>query len=377
VVNKKLIELDSLRALMAFAVFVSHIQFLSGAQIWSFSLGGMAVAVFIMLSGFAITKSLLGSDASYGQYLARRFWRIYPAYLIGLLLGVCVSWHTPELLTQLGWVHPPSVVRIAERTLGEHEHFLAHLMAHLALVHGAIPDAVLYGVGLSFNNPAWSLSLEWQFYLVAPALLLFVQWAGRLAWASRLATIVVACAALAAMRIWFAPAFPQVPSFLPIQLAFFLVGILTAIHLEWLFAARSRMLGYALALLLLGLALGGLTNVLAMSIWSLTLVSCARSAPAVLRPVRTLLSMPWLALAGEASYSFYIIHEPVVLAIAAPIRRFWPHPSHHGFEIVLFALSFVPVCLLAWLMFNYIETPINRWAKARFRGARLQVAATA
>jgi len=82
-VNKKLIELDSLRALMAFAVFVSHAQFLSATEIWSFSLGGLAVTVFIMLSGFAITKSLIGSDASYRQYIARRFWRIYPVYLVG------------------------------------------------------------------------------------------------------------------------------------------------------------------------------------------------------------------------------------------------------------------------------------------------------
>ena len=34
--NKKLIELDSLRALMAFSVFVSHEQFLSGTEIWYF-----------------------------------------------------------------------------------------------------------------------------------------------------------------------------------------------------------------------------------------------------------------------------------------------------------------------------------------------------
>ncbi|MEP6505603.1 MAG: acyltransferase [Betaproteobacteria bacterium] len=375
--NKKLVELDSLRALMAFAVFISHIQFLSAAEIWSFSLGGMAVTVFIMLSGFAITKSLLGSDASYGQYLARRFWRIYPVYLVGLLLGVCVSWNTPALLQELGWVHPPSVARIAERTLGEHEHFLAHLLAHLALVHGAIPDALLYGAGLTFNSPAWSLSLEWQFYVVAPALLLAVRWGSRLAWPARIVAIVVGCAALAAMRIGFGPAFPQVPSFLPIQLAFFLVGILTAIHLDWLAAARSRLLAYALGLVLLGLVLGGLTNVLAMAIWALTLVASAHTAPRVLQPVRKLLSMPLLALAGEASYSFYIVHEPVILAIAAPIKRAWPHPSHHGFELVLFVASFVPVCVLSWLMFRYIETPINRWAKTRFRGTPLQAAAVA
>lgn len=374
--NKKLIELDSLRALMAFAVFVSHAQFLSATEIWSFSLGGLAVTVFIMLSGFAITKSLMGSHATYRQYIARRFWRIYPVYLVGLALGLAVSWLTPDLLQSLGWVHGPSVARIVQRTASEHEMFGAHLGAHLMLLHGAIPDAVLYGSALAFNSPAWSLSLEWQFYLLAPAIIGAVKLALRLPPLGRVAAFAATLAVLVVARAQLAAWYDQVPSFLPQQLVFFLIGIASALRLEWATATRRRLFACAAGIVLVGAALGGVTNLMATSLWALTLVACAHTAPAWTAPVRRVLSLPRLALAGEASYSFYIIHEPLMLAAAAALHHVWPTRSHHGFELALM-LTVVPIGALAWLMFTRIETPINRWARDQFRGTPTAAVAAA
>ena len=92
---KKLVELDSLRGLMAFWVFLSHVLFLggySGNHLKDIlSQGGLAVYVFVILSGFAITSSLIHSRNNYGAFMARRFFRIYPAYLVGLALGLATS----------------------------------------------------------------------------------------------------------------------------------------------------------------------------------------------------------------------------------------------------------------------------------------------
>jgi len=45
---------------------------------------------------------------------------------------------------------------------------MSHLLAHLTLLHGALPHNILPASEYMFLAPAWSLSLEWQFYLIAP-----------------------------------------------------------------------------------------------------------------------------------------------------------------------------------------------------------------
>ncbi len=51
--------------------------------------GGMAVNGFFLISGFLITKSAIASS-SLVSYFQKRFLRIYPAYLISLLLTCCL-----------------------------------------------------------------------------------------------------------------------------------------------------------------------------------------------------------------------------------------------------------------------------------------------
>jgi len=49
------------------------------------------------------------------------------------------------------------------------------LLAHLTMLHGAVPDQILPGSSITYLPPAWSISVEWQFYLVAPFLFAFLK----------------------------------------------------------------------------------------------------------------------------------------------------------------------------------------------------------
>jgi peptidoglycan/LPS O-acetylase OafA/YrhL len=47
---------------------------------------------------------------------------------------------------------------------------MTELIAHLTMTHGLFPDGVLPNVWVSYLGAAWSLSTEWQFYVLALAL---------------------------------------------------------------------------------------------------------------------------------------------------------------------------------------------------------------
>jgi peptidoglycan/LPS O-acetylase OafA/YrhL len=115
--------------------------------------GWAGVAVFFVVSGFCIHLSF-ARNPGWRDFAARRFFRIYPPYLLALLLfAFCIPW------SRISWSSFGAV----------------QLGNHLALTHNFHPDC-FYGI-----NPAfWSIAVEAQLYLIYPLLLFFVsRWGWR------------------------------------------------------------------------------------------------------------------------------------------------------------------------------------------------------
>jgi peptidoglycan/LPS O-acetylase OafA/YrhL len=106
-----------------------------------FLYGAFGVGVFFLISGFVIPISL--RNLSTGQFLVRRFFRIYPVYwfclLISIVMYVVSSWY---------WSTP-----LSERITWP---FIAH---NLPLLHSAL------GIQ-SLDFVCWSLAVEVKFYVV-------------------------------------------------------------------------------------------------------------------------------------------------------------------------------------------------------------------
>lgn len=104
------------------------------------AIGWSGVDLFLLLSGFLIHWSTLrrGQASGWREFYGRRFWRIYPTYLVALLLFIAV------LGPFAGW----------------------DILAHVLLIHNYDPT-VFY----SINGVFWSLALEVQMYLFYPLLL--------------------------------------------------------------------------------------------------------------------------------------------------------------------------------------------------------------
>jgi peptidoglycan/LPS O-acetylase OafA/YrhL len=358
----RLAELDSLRGLMAIWVYISHVLFIVGAgnfgPIGIIKNGSIAVYVFIILSGYAISSSIMNSRASYSQYLLRRLARLYPIYLVGLLLGIMSSAAYPPLLTSLGWADKAEVARLVSRVRDEHSHFLAHLLAHLALIHGAIPNQMLNQSALSFNGPAWSLSLEMQFYVVAPVLVACLL-SGR-------APGLIIIAAVALTGNFLGHFFPYVGSFLPQSVGWFVLGILTAIHLPKLVDRPTTLFQISLAIFSVAMISHDLSILLPIIIWLGVMIGCTYKNYFT-SAFRLFMSWPPLVKFGEASYSFYILHMPILIIWGSLLIQHIHLNNKWSYAAALSA-SFPITGTAAILSYELFEKRINTWAKRTFAG---------
>ena len=98
-------EFDGLRGLLAAWVLLAHVSYLSHFEQFRVAMrAGMAVDIFLILSGFVIFN-LLDRGETYGAFITRRFFRLFPAFLLSLVFCVLLSEFLP------GWT--PETLRAA------------------------------------------------------------------------------------------------------------------------------------------------------------------------------------------------------------------------------------------------------------------------
>jgi peptidoglycan/LPS O-acetylase OafA/YrhL len=103
------------------------------------------VPLFFVISGFVIHLSFLQARGGFDvkRFYVRRFWRIYPPYLLALLFFT-----------------------VLERVYADGREGALQFFSHLLFVHN-LHDRSFFGI-----NPAfWSLAVEVQMYLLFPLLL--------------------------------------------------------------------------------------------------------------------------------------------------------------------------------------------------------------
>ena len=171
----KIRELDGLRGLLAVWVVVVHLLPTAGFSARDFGtfapLFGehLRVEIFSILSGFVIFLMIRRRQEGYLAFLAGRLLRLYPAYLLAFGLSVLLAPMMLEAVTSA----PFGGARMADRAVilqNSLDQPGAHILAHLTLLHGLVPQTWLPSAPYAFLGQAWNISTEFQFYLVAPVL---------------------------------------------------------------------------------------------------------------------------------------------------------------------------------------------------------------
>lgn len=81
---------DSLRGISALLVVFSHAFSSLTYNELNLNIGKVGVFIFFMISGFVIPFSLKNGDAPYSKFIISRFFRLYPAYWLSIVLACAV-----------------------------------------------------------------------------------------------------------------------------------------------------------------------------------------------------------------------------------------------------------------------------------------------
>ena len=130
-----------------------------------FQHGGASVDVFFVLSGLVIVQSLASFEYRPLPFLIARVARIYPVFLVVFTFAVAIQ-PLATSLEDMAWIGPDSGSRYLWAG-GWPPNWGIGIATHLTMTHGIFPDGVLPGAWVAFLGTAWSLSTEWQFYVLA------------------------------------------------------------------------------------------------------------------------------------------------------------------------------------------------------------------
>ena len=356
--------LDGLRGIAALLVVFFH----CGVELRfpPFVLPGFSgVHLFFVLSGYLISRPFLARLLaeqplpSWRKYCVRRFMRIYPTYLVALVIFVGMRF--------AGHLHTPSP---------------RDVFLHLLLVFNWGTPAEF----LSINIAMWTLAIEAQFYVILP---IAAAVAKRLFPAPAGLGAVLVCFAFALVG-WLSRVVEYswtLPGELRFRLPFsfldlFAMGMFAAYlelrHAYWL-RGRALLRGAMLlvaATMLFGanawlLAAGGgdwLRPPTLLLSWLYPTFICAGFALVLLvvltrvRDSVPVLTAAPLVFVGRISYSMYLFHVGVgylLLTRLPPTLGLWlgSHPPVYAIA------QLGPVVLVSYLVYRAVELPSLRWVE--------------
>lgn len=358
----RIAHLDSLRGLAALIVVFHHclvtfpafwevyqhpvgpglMRILGNTPMHLFWDGPEFVLVFFTLSGFVLSLPFwAGKGLSYGEFEIRRIFRIYPTYLVAVIVGATLmsllshgplrglsAWSTQFWNRPLDW-----------KTVVDHVFLMA-------------------SNGNNYiDTPVWSLVVEMHASLLFPLLVIAIEAseAGALAGALGLALLGDWAARIDPGGHPFLTSFATSASFLWL----FVVGALMARRREQLAAMVARIpVVLQVAILAAGLvALNAIWQFGAGETWrfveqsgAIVLVGSAAFMPWMKRAL-DLEPLRWL---GKISYSLYLIHFIVLFTVLYAFR------AEVTLARVVIAVPLLSI-LSAWALYHLVEVPSIAW----------------
>lgn len=364
-------ELDVLRFFAFLAVFFHHALprdashyvrngiplFATDLLLAAKSAGAYGVDLFFALSAYLITELLLREHAKRGTFSVSAFYirralRIWPLYFAFLALTIFI---VPSIFSD--------------------ERFGPMYIVSFALFFGNWVSAA-YGLPFSVASPLWSISVEEQFYIAWPLLLLLFG-------VSRIKQLAIVLLAIAfGTRIFLSQYGAEHPAVWCNTLARLdpiAMGAILAVVLR----GHAPKINGAFRVLMIGAALAGFLIVAkyleqdgptSIATYSITALASVVLLIAVLHKDARLLRFPpftWLVYLGRISYGLYVFHL-LSIALIGQVMFIPLLGMQANFEIRL-VMSLLLTVLFATVSYTLLEQPFLK-LKERFSVNRIEAA---
>ena len=325
-----------------------------------FALGWAGVAIFFAISGFCIHLSFARSASqSFVEFYIRRFFRIFPPYLLALITFV--------LIVPVNHEHIPTVS------------FWWQCVSHFFLIHN-FDTQTFYGINSSF----WSLAVEVQLYLIYPVLVLMVRRFGWTAALVLLGVLELSCRTAMAFHFVQTGEMPKLLSGFPI--AYWFSWSIGAAVADAYLSNKPLPLAKSPLWLWAFLACGSwFVKPLAAYSFMLFAILTAATIAHLLSgggfsawrfPRLPRICAEHLRMTGVLSYSLYLWHEPCLRLVSMFLRNHLP--ASLDIDILRFFaccstwLILFPLCIL---LYRYCEIPATDVGKALVKKMRRTSAA--
>jgi peptidoglycan/LPS O-acetylase OafA/YrhL len=351
---KRLDSLDGVRGVLAVYVMLGHVAPFAVLPNWlqgAVSHGGAAVDVFFVLSGLVITQSLMHVHGRPAPFLIARIARIFPVFLAVFAVAVVVGpWSCG--FEHMPWIGPDSEAR-AICVKNWPQSWPVEIVAHLSMTHGLFPKATLPDIWVSFLGSAWSLSAEWQFYLLA----MFALGRRRLCW-----LLLALAVAGVAWRLTVPEPLLFSRAFLPNKAHFFALGVASVPVVRGDRGAMGRYLLVLIASLAICATEGGVGKLLPPLAWTFFLAVQMRPDLIGLRQASAVLCSRLARYLGAISYCIYLVNEPANKVAGEVLSRYADGDGALFTTLWLPVGIGVPILISAWLH-AYLEVPALRWGR--------------
>ena len=257
--------------------------------------------------------------------------------------------------------------RFLDQVNSEWKHWQWNVLWHLPMLHGIVPDSKGNCTGVAFLGQAWSVSLEWQFYLIAPLAYLAAVSRRPL----KRVGICVFCLYLFLGKDLLTQdvisGYSGLGAFLPFHVEYFFVGSVSyfifreirhigsdvyfpvAACIAWFF--WNRFTPFCIWIVFLGLLLE----------------NPASYSAKILYP---LFSHAVVQFLGRISYSIYLSHMLVLYVAEYFVLRYMPNLSSIAYFWILLVATVGGTVLASAMLYRFVESPGIRYGAkfaSRFR----------